>query len=87
MTGDEPADYDGVPAETLAKWAGEAESGFTRRQLKRGRPRLGPAAMDDLLAVRLDKHLADALDARAAQTHQTRSQVARDLLKQGLTAV
>ncbi|MDR0626926.1 MAG: ribbon-helix-helix protein, CopG family [Bifidobacteriaceae bacterium] len=43
--------------------------------------------MDDLLAVRLDKPLADALDARAAQTRQTRSEVARDLLRQGLAAV
>lgn len=50
-------------------------------------PRPGLAAMDDLLAVRLDKPLADALDARAAQTRQTRSEVARDLLRQGLAAV
>ncbi|MDR1188108.1 MAG: ribbon-helix-helix protein, CopG family [Bifidobacteriaceae bacterium] len=61
-------------------WADEAERGYDVAELKRrGRPRLGPGA-STVLPVRITADIDAALSAAAAQTNQSRSEVARAAL-------
>ncbi|MDR1212558.1 MAG: ribbon-helix-helix domain-containing protein [Propionibacteriaceae bacterium] len=62
-------------------WADEAERGYDIGQLKRrGRPRLGPE-ISLVLPVRITADLDAALSDRAAETDQSRSEVAREALR------
>ena len=65
--------------------ADEAEAGYSVEELsRRGRPRLGPAAHSVVISVRLTPGVAAALEALAVTRHQTRSEVARDVLESSL---
>jgi hypothetical protein len=84
----QPVDITQYTAEDLAnieKYATEAEAGYTPDNLRsRGRPRLGPAARSVVVPIRVTPAVAAALDARSAARHLTRSEIARELLEDGL---
>jgi predicted transcriptional regulator len=74
----------GVPVTDaqIEAWAAEAEAGFDVAALKkrgRGRPGRG-SEPSQVVAVRLTVEELAAIDAQAARSHQTRSQVIRDAL-------
>ena len=80
-------DYTPDELAMIEKYAHEAERGYDVADLKRrGRPRLGPAAQSVVLPIRITPDLAAALDRRRAETHQTRSEAAREVLEATLTA-
>jgi hypothetical protein len=59
----------------------EAEEGYDVAELPQlGRPRLGPGA-STVVPVRLDPELMAALKLRAESTHQSRSEIIRDALR------
>lgn len=66
--------------------ADEAEHGYDVEQLKarrRGRPLLGSAPAD-VVPVRLDPDLKQAVDARAEADHTTASEIIRQALRRFL---
>lgn len=66
--------------------ADEAERGYDVEALKtrrRGRPMLGTAPAE-VVPVRLDPSLKDAVEARAAAEHTTTSEVIREALRRYL---
>ena len=66
--------------------ADEAEQGYDVETLKtrrRGRPMLGSAPAE-VVPVRLDPTLKDAVEARAAAEHMTTSEVIREALRRYL---
>ena len=66
--------------------ADEAEQGYDVEALKtrrRGRPMLGSAPAE-VVPVRLDPTLKDAVEARAAAEHMTTSEVIREALRRYL---
>ena len=74
----------GVPVteEQIAAWAAEAEAGYDVAALKkrgRGRPGRG-AEPSQVVALRLTSEELAELDALAARTHKTRSELIRDAL-------
>jgi hypothetical protein len=61
----------------IEAWAKEAEAGFPVGQLrKRGRKPLGDGA-SEVVPVRMDQSLLDALAARAEREHVSRSEAIR----------
>jgi len=61
----------------IEAWANEAEAGYPVEQLrKRGRKPLGDGA-SEVVPVRMDQTLLDALDARAEREHVSRSEAIR----------
>ncbi len=61
----------------VEEWAKEAEAGYPVEQLrKRGRRPLGNGA-SEVVPVRMDKTLLDALAARAEREHVSRSEAIR----------
>jgi len=69
----------GVPvtAETIEAWAKEAEGGYPVERLrKRGRKPAGDGPAE-VVPVRMDKSLLDALTARAEREHVSRSEAIR----------
>lgn len=71
----------GVPVseEHIRGWVEEAEAGYDVEALKRrgrGRPGRG-AEPSQIIALRLTAEELSALDARAAQAHQSRSELIR----------
>jgi hypothetical protein len=74
----------GVPVaeEQIAAWAAEAELGYDVAALKkrgRGRPGRG-AEPSQVVALRLTSEELAELDALAASTHKTRSELIREAL-------
>ena len=74
----------GVPVteEQISEWAAEAEAGYdvqTLRKRGRGRPGRG-AEPSQVVALRLTSEELAELDALAARTHKTRSELIRDAL-------
>jgi len=72
----------GVPVteEQIAAWAAEAEAGYDVAALKkRGRPGRG-AEPSQVVALRLTSEELAELDALAASTHKTRSELIREAL-------
>ncbi len=66
-----------VDDEQISKWANEAEAGYPVEQLrKRGRKPLGDGA-SEVVPVRMDQTLLDALAARAEREHVSRSEAIR----------
>lgn len=74
----------GVPVTEaqIAAWAAEAEAGYDVDLLrKRGRGRPGRGAEpSQVVALRLTSEELAALDALAARSHKTRSELIRDAL-------
>jgi hypothetical protein len=71
-----------VTEERIAGWVDEAEAGYdvgTLRERGRGRPGRG-GEPSQVVAVRLTTSELEAVDARAAREHKTRSQVVREAL-------
>ena len=71
-----------VTDEQIEAWAAQAEAGYDVAALKkhgRGRPGRG-AEPSQVVAVRLTVEELATIDAQAARTHRTRSQVIRDAL-------
>lgn len=71
-----------VAEEQVAAWAAEAEVGYDVEALKkrgRGRPGRG-AEPSQVVALRLTSDELAELDARAARTHKTRSELIREAL-------
>lgn len=69
----------GVPVgdEQIADWVREADAGYPVEQLrKRGRKPLGDGA-SEVVPVRMDQTLLDALAARAEREHVSRSEAIR----------
>jgi hypothetical protein len=69
----------GVPVtdEMIESWAKEAEVGYPVEQLrKRGRKPLGDGA-SEVIPVRMDQTLLEALAARAEREHVSRSEAIR----------
>lgn len=68
----------GVPVTTeIERWAKEAEAGYpVERLCKRGRKPLGDGPAE-VVPVRMDKSLLDALTARAEREHVSRSEAIR----------
>jgi hypothetical protein len=65
----------------IQEWADEAEAGYDVEKLrKRGRPTVGdgPGAV---VPVRMDAALLEALNARAAQEHVSRSEAIREAVR------
>ena len=61
----------------IKAWANEAEAGYPVEQLrKRGRKPLGDGA-SEVVPVRMDQTLLDALAARAEREHVSRSEAIR----------
>jgi len=61
----------------IEAWADEAEAGYPVEQLrKRGRKPLGDGA-SEVVPVRMDQTLLDALAARAEREHVSRSEAIR----------
>lgn len=61
----------------IEAWANEAEAGYPVEQLrKRGRKPLGDGA-SEVVPVRMDQTLLDALAARAEREHVSRSEAIR----------
>jgi predicted transcriptional regulator len=61
----------------IAAWSKEAEAGYPVEQLrKRGRKPLGDGA-SEVVPVRMDQTLLDALAARAEREHVSRSEAIR----------
>ncbi len=71
-----------VTEEQIQKWADEAEAGYDVEELKRrgrGRPGRGAEPMQ-VVAVRLTTEELDALDAAAARSAMSRSELIRAAL-------
>lgn len=71
-----------VSEEQIEAWAAEAEAGYDVAALKkrgRGRPGRG-AEPSQVVAVRLTPEELNAVDARAAAQHKSRSEFIRDVL-------
>jgi hypothetical protein len=78
----------GVPVtdELIDQLAAEAEAGYDVAHVRRrGRRRLGSAPAE-VVPVRLDPELRDALAARAESEHTTASEVIRQALRAWLRA-
>lgn len=78
----------GVPVtdELIDELAAEAEAGYDVTQVRRrGRRRLGSAPAE-VVPVRLDPELREALAARAESEHTTASEVIRQALRAWLRA-
>ena len=61
----------------IESWSKEAEAGYPVEQLrKRGRKPLGDGA-SEVVPVRMDQTLLDALEARADREHVSRSEAIR----------
>jgi uncharacterized protein (DUF4415 family) len=61
----------------IEAWSKEAEAGYPVEQLrKRGRKPLGDGA-SEVVPVRMDQTLLDALEARAKREHVSRSEAIR----------
>jgi hypothetical protein len=70
---------DGVPVTDVLidSWSEEAEAGYpVERLLKRGRKPVGDGPAE-VVPVRMDKSLLDALTARAERDHVSRSEAIR----------
>ena len=66
-----------VTDEQIERWSTEAESGYPVEQLrKRGRKPLGDGA-SEVVPVRMDQTLLDALTDRAEREHVSRSEAIR----------
>lgn len=68
----------------IEKYAAEAEAGYKPEQLRprRGRPvSVGDEGAAGAVPVRLDAPLDEALTARAAADHTSRSEVVREALR------
>jgi hypothetical protein len=66
-----------VSASQIETWSTEAEAGYPVEQLrKRGRKPLGDGA-SEVVPVRMDQTLLDALAARAEREHVSRSEAIR----------
>ncbi|MBN9224262.1 MAG: CopG family transcriptional regulator [Microbacterium sp. SCN 70-27] len=75
---------DGVPVTEaqIADWVAEAEVGYDVEELKRrgrGRPGRG-AEPAQVVALRLTAEELEALDARAAREHKSRSELIREAI-------
>ncbi|MDR0627017.1 MAG: ribbon-helix-helix domain-containing protein [Bifidobacteriaceae bacterium] len=73
----------------LLMWATEttdpAEAARVALSSLRGRPRLSPGlGRSPVIHARLDAELLAALDARARDTHKSRSEVTREILREAL---
>ncbi|MGQ0632480.1 MAG: ribbon-helix-helix protein, CopG family [Sporichthyaceae bacterium] len=82
MIGDETIGEVPVTEERIATWVAEAEAGYDVEVLRRrgrGRPGRG-AEPSQVVAVRLTAAELEAVDARAALEHKSRSQVVREAL-------
>ncbi|MDR1295443.1 MAG: ribbon-helix-helix domain-containing protein [Bifidobacteriaceae bacterium] len=79
----------GVPVTdaTVAEWNDEVDRRFPPTEsleampVRRGRPPLGIGGAAEVLQVRVDPSLAEALTKRAEAEGRTRSQVAREALR------
>ncbi|WP_314147883.1 ribbon-helix-helix domain-containing protein [uncultured Leifsonia sp.] len=70
----------------IEQWADEAEAGYSVPELrKRGRKPVGTTA-GTVVPVRMDKELLDALSARAAHDHVSRSEAIRAAVKAWIDA-
>lgn len=66
-----------ITDEMIEGWSAEAEAGYPVEQLrKRGRKPLGDRA-SEVVPVRMDQALLDALSARAEREHVSRSEAIR----------
>jgi len=75
--GRETIDGHPVSDEQIQAWADEAEAGYdTARLRRRGRPSVGEGPTT-VVPVRMDESLLEALGAKAAREHITRSEAIR----------
>lgn len=80
--GDETIDGVPVTDQMIEDWAAEAESGYPVATLrKRGRKPLGDGP-GEVVPVRMDQTLLEALSARAEQENVTRSEAIRTAVRE-----
>lgn len=75
-----------VTDEMIQGWADEAERGYPTEQLrKRGRRPVGEGP-GEVIPVRMDASLLQALSARAEHDHLSRSEVIREAVRAWISA-
>ncbi|MDR1188625.1 MAG: ribbon-helix-helix domain-containing protein [Bifidobacteriaceae bacterium] len=79
----------GVPVTdaVVDEWNEEVERRFPADAAgprRRGRPSLGTDGVSAVLRVRIDRELGEALERRVGESGKSRSQVARDALREHL---